>query len=466
MGRIVMVGGGIVGTCAAMMLAKDGHEVTVLERDPMLPPDPATAWDVWEHRGVNQFRQLHYFLPRFRAVVEAELPGLTEAMVAAGGLRYNPLEEIPAEVTGGLQSGDERFVTVTARRPVAEAVVATMAAATPGLTFRRGVSVVGVTTSPGADGVVHVTGVRTADGSEVAADLVVDCAGRRSSMGEWLRAAGSSGPKEMVEDIGFCYYTRHFRSADGSVPAAFGGLLQPYGSVSLLTLPADNGTWGVGIITSSKDAALRWLSDNDTWDRVVRGFPLVAHWIDGEVFTDVDIMTKLEDRQRTYVLDGVPVATGVISLADAWTCTNPSLGRGISIGLVHAAALRALLQGETFDDACALALRWSAITAETVQPLCDETLSFDRHRLAEIEAIIDDRAYVTDDPTWHLGQALECSIMRDPALLRSFLDLVSLTATGAEVFARPGVVDRAVALADPTPPPGPDRAQLLALIGG
>ena len=111
-------------------------------------------------------------------------------------------------------------------------------------------------------------------------------------------------------------------------------------------------------------------------------------------------------------------------------------------------------------------MRWSAITAETVQPLCDETLSFDRHRLAEIEAIINDRAYVTNDPKWHLRQALKCSIMRDPGLLRSFLDLVSLTATGAEVFARPGVVDRAIALADPTPPPGPDRAQLLALIGG
>jgi hypothetical protein len=36
----------------------------------------------------------------------------------------------------------------------------------------------------------------------------------------------------MIEDRGFVYYGRHFRSADGSVPPAFGGLLQHDGSVS------------------------------------------------------------------------------------------------------------------------------------------------------------------------------------------------------------------------------------------
>jgi 2-polyprenyl-6-methoxyphenol hydroxylase-like FAD-dependent oxidoreductase len=464
-GRIVFVGGGIVGTCAAMMLANDGHDVTVLERDPTPPPSPDIAWDEWDRRGVNQFKLLHFFLARFRQVAEAELPGLTEAMIAAGALRMNPLTGIPDAITGGWRDGDERFDTVTARRPVAESVVATMAAATPRVTIRRGVGVCGVLTSTGRDGIVHVTGVRTDDGEQIVADLIVDAGGRRSAMPAWLREAGSPGPNEMIEDSGFVYYGRHFRSDDGSVPPAFGGLLQPYGSVSILTLPADNGTWGVGVVTSSRDAALRGLSDVDCWGKVVSSFPMVAHWIDAEPISDVKVMAKIEDRQRTYVIDGVPVATGVIPLADAWACTNPSLGRGISMGITHAATLRSMLRDTPFDDPRALAIRWSDLTTEHVEPLFADTLSFDRHRLAEIEAVIDGRSYETDDPGWNMSNALATSIMRDPDLLRGFIEVVSLLDRGVNVLSRPGLAERAIALADPTPLPGPDRAELLTLVG-
>jgi 2-polyprenyl-6-methoxyphenol hydroxylase-like FAD-dependent oxidoreductase len=448
-----------------MMLANDGHEVTVLERDPAPPPPPDSAWEDWDRRGVNQFKMLHFFLARFRQVADAELPGLTDAMVAAGALRMNPLVGIPDEITGGWRDGDERFDLVTARRPVAESVVASMAASTPGLDIRRGVAVAGVLTGEGRDGIVHVTGVRTEDGQEVRADLVVDAGGRRSAMSGWLCEAGSPGPKEMLEDSGFVYYGRHYRSADGSIPPAFGGLLQPYGSISILTLPADNGTWGVGIIASSKDPAMRNTMEIDCWENVVRAYPMVAHWIDAEPITDIKLMAKIEDRQRTYVVDDVPVATGVIPLADAWACTNPSLGRGVSIGIVHAAALRSLLREGSLDDPRALAVRWQELTDEQVEPLFADTLAFDRHRLAEIEAIMEGRQYETDDPGWELSNALAASIMRDGDLLRGYIEVVTLLDTGAGVLSRPGLAERALALADPTPLPGLDRAELLTLVG-
>jgi hypothetical protein len=272
-----------------------------------------------------------------------------------------------------------------------------------------------------------------------------------------------TGPAEKIEDSGFIYYARHYRSGDGSVPAMISGLLTPYGSVSVLTLPADNGTWGLGLICSARDRALHNLSHADVWERTVRAFPLVAHWIDAEPITDIQMMAKIEDRQRTFVVDGLPVVTGLVPLGDAWACTNPSLGRGISIGMMHAAALHDLVRDGPVDDARAQAQHWATLTNERVEGFVADTIAFDRHRLAEIDAFVEGRAYETDDPGWGLAKALEASALSDPELLRGFFDVAAVNVRGVDVLSRPGLAEKAITLADPTPPPGPDRAELLAL---
>ena len=55
--------------------------------------------------------------------------------------------------------------------------------------------------------------------------------------------------------------------------------------------------------------------------------------------------------------------------------------------------------------------------------------------------------------------------MRDPDLLRGFIEVALLFDTGVGVMSRPGIAERAIALADPTPLPGLDRAELLSLVG-
>ena len=63
MAEVVIVGGGVVGMGLGMMLARDGHAVTGLERDAQPLPDTAQqAWDDWDRTGVNQFRLAHMFL--------------------------------------------------------------------------------------------------------------------------------------------------------------------------------------------------------------------------------------------------------------------------------------------------------------------------------------------------------------------------------------------------------------------
>jgi len=296
MADIVLTGGGVCGLHAAILLAKDGHRVTVLERDPAPPPESADeAWASWERRGVNQFRLPHFFLARFRILLEREAPEVVAALEEAGALRINPVAEAPDFITGGPREGDGQFESITGRRPVIEAAVARVAAATPGITVRRGVTTAGLVVDDRvrADA-PHAVGVTTEDGEEIRADLVVDATGRRSPLPRWLEAIGARPPTEQLDDSGFVYYGRTFRSRDGSLPAALGPPLQHYDSVSVLALPADNGTWAVAVITSAQDTALRALRDIGTWTNVFGSFPLVAHWLDGEPFEpEIKVMAKI-----------------------------------------------------------------------------------------------------------------------------------------------------------------------------
>jgi 2-polyprenyl-6-methoxyphenol hydroxylase-like FAD-dependent oxidoreductase len=469
MASIVVTGGGAVGLISSMLLADDGHQVLVLERDPAPTPSPAEAWDSWTRRGVNQFRLLHFLLPRFRREAHAALPRVLTALEEAGALRLDLIAGVPDEMTGGARPGDEEMTAVTARRPVAESVFAACAEATPGVTVRRGVAVAGVTTTGAAGtGVPHVTGVRTDEGEEIAADLVVDAGGRRSALPDWLEAAGGRRPVEEIEDSGFVYYGRHFRSDDGSHPPIMGPLLQNYGSISVLTLPADNGTWGMAIIASAADRAVRAVRDVEVWMAVVRSLPFAAHWLDGEPLDDrIQVMAKIEDRHRAFVVDGAPVATGVVAVADAWACTNPSLGRGISMGTMHAVALRDVLRQAASDDPVLLARAWDQATSATVEPWYRATVSFDRHRLADIDAQMRGESYQTDDPGWEMAQALQVAAGLDPDCFRAFLGVVGMLETPADAVARPGVFDKVIELGAQwrqVPAVGPSRDELVATV--
>src|SRR4051812_38285314 len=191
MSTITVLGGGFIGLTTGMLLARDGHRVTVLERDPAAPTTAADAWEDWERPGVGQFRQLHFMLSRWRQEMHEGLPEALDEVLAAGAVRVNPLALAPAERRGPLRPDDDRFETVTARRPVLEAGLAAAASRTPGLTVRRGVGVTGFVPGPSAiPGTPHVAGVHAADGEQIPSELVVDCRGRRSRINDWLLEIG------------------------------------------------------------------------------------------------------------------------------------------------------------------------------------------------------------------------------------------------------------------------------------
>jgi len=505
MGRVVVLGGGMIGQCTAMMLADQGCDVTVLERDDApVPSSSSEAWQAWDRPGVAQFRQPHFLHPAGARILESWLPGVWESLARAQAARFSSLDIMPPFITDrGPQDGDERFVTRTGRRPVLEYAVASVAGQR--LDIRRGTTVAGLLAgapaapaAPPVPGTPHVTGVRLADGTELPADLVVDAMGRRSAMPAWLSGIGAQPPEEEAEDSGFIYYTRFFRPAAGAgVPPYRAGLLTHFECFSLLTLPGDADTWSVTVYLASGDQALKGLRHAGPWTALVEACPMHAHLLQGEPITDVLAMGGVVDRRRRFVVAGAPVVTGVVSVGDAWGCTNPSLGRGITMGLMHAAGTAEVIR-DHLGDPLALALAHDEMTQATVTPWYQNTIQLDRARRAQLQAAAGEPAGAAGgvagaagesagvvgaagkpawagpaagsagaDPAARLQQAFPVAMLYDADVFRAFIEIIGLLALPQEVLSRPGMAERIMKVAadhDEFVVPGPSRAEVLSIL--
>jgi 2-polyprenyl-6-methoxyphenol hydroxylase-like FAD-dependent oxidoreductase len=402
-----------------------------------------------------------------RQLLESHLPDVKEALLRADCVTFDVLATMPPSMTDRRpREGDERFITITGRRPPIEYAFASVAERL--IPVRRGVAVAGLLTGPSAaKGIPHVAGVRTVDGEAVSADLIIDAMGRGSKLPSWLEAVGARRPIEEAETSGFVYYTRYFRSATAMVPLCHAALHTYFQSFSLLTLPGDAGTWSVTEVITSNDQPLKKLRDPKHWTALVAACPLHAHWLDGEPITDVLAMGGVLDRYRRFVVDGVPVATGIVSVGDSWACTNPSLGRGIAMGLMHALGTIEVV-GQHLDDPVALALAQDSMTETRVTPWYRNTIEIDRAWIVRFNALIEGRPEPQPtDPRARVGKALSVAMMYDADLFRAANEIRSLLALPQEVIGRPGLVDRMMEVAsthEAVTPPGPSRKELLDML--
>jgi 2-polyprenyl-6-methoxyphenol hydroxylase-like FAD-dependent oxidoreductase len=465
--KIIICGGGVIGLCAGTMLARDGHSVTVLEADGAAVPSSAgEAWESWDRPGVSQFRQPHNLFARFRMVSDEELPGLTDYLVRAGCIWVDYLDEnsLPPTIADKVSrpcAAALRFVT--GRRPVVERAMAQMAAAEPNLSIRRGVSPRELITGPSAiPGVPHIVGVRSTSGEDIRADLVVDAMGRRSPVRRWIVQAGGRSPIEETVNSNFTYYSQYFSGT--RQPRRIGRPLSPMGNFSILTSHGDNSSWSVTLYTPAKNNVLRTLREPATFHRIVAACPMQAHWLDGKPLTPILPMAGVGDRYRRFIVDGQPVVTGLAVVGDAWACTNPSAGRGLSVGLVHAQVLRKAVRRH-INDPAALATTYDAETERRVAPFYWNQIAADRARIAEMNALLDGTPTPDPDPVLSKFFALAS---QDADVFRTLVETMLCVAHLDEVLARPCVaakMARFEGAVSPLPVPI-DRTRLLGLLEG
>ena len=111
------------------------------------------------------------------------------------------------------------------------------------------------------------------------------------------------------------------------------------------------------------------------------------------------------------------------------------------------------------DQPGELSEAFAEATDDVVEPWWKSTLSFDRHRLAEMAAIAEGGTYRPDDPAFEIGKALGVAAGKDPDVLRASVDIAFVLDLPEVVLARPGIMDKVIELGADWRDGPSDRAQ-------
>jgi len=388
--KIVIVGGSAAGMFAALVLARAGHEILLLERESLEPAfDVESAAACALRPGAPQIPQPHIIMARCRELLAEHLADVHAALLDAG-VSVAPLstQMAPTLADKSPRPGDERLTLLMTRRSTLDWVLRRTVAREPRVTLHSGTRVTGLLARPGAP--PHVTGVQTQSGASIFAELVVDATGCRSPIDSWLKEIGAPPTHMERAECGIAYFSRHYRFRPGVSPPGLPTtrIVAALDEFNIGIWGADNGKMQMAIAPLAVDHRFRPARDPEIFTAVLRTVPTYAAWLDAlEPITGIFTMGGLQNTLRRFVVDGAPVVTGLHALGDSVCTTNPTLGRGLSFALWESLALRDILR-DLPQDWTAQALAMDAFVTRNIAPFYEEQASVDAARMAMLRHAI------------------------------------------------------------------------------
>jgi 2-polyprenyl-6-methoxyphenol hydroxylase-like FAD-dependent oxidoreductase len=439
-----VIGGSAAGIFASLLLARNGHDVLLVDQDALeLATDLESAARSALRASAPQIVHPHFLIARCRELLSEVLPDVLEALLVAGGSPVPLPMRMPLTLSDrDSRPGDERLTTLATRRSTLDWVLRRVVSCEPRVTIRHASKVEGLLARSGNP--PHVLGVRTGSG-DIAADMVVDACGRRSAIHTWLDGIGAREPAAWWAECGLAYYTRHHRVRPGAqLPASSTSrLIAMMDQFTALLSGADNGVMQLAVIPLATDRRFRNLRNPEVHTAVLRSVPGFASWLDGlEPITDVYVMAGLHNTMRRLVVDGTPVATGLAAIGDSVCSTNPTLARGLALALQGALDLVRSIS-EHQEDWKAQAQHLDFLIGDHVHPFYTDQASIDSERLAVLRHNIDGAPApetpppITDRVTF---TQLRTAAMFDPTAFRGFWEIMGMTRSPEEIYHDPRIV--------------------------
>ena len=442
--RITITGGGAGGLFTALVLARSGHEVTLLEQVRLRPAaDAESAAAVAYRPTAPQVVQPHAVMARCRELLRDRLPDVYQSLLAAGVVEAPISDWMPDTLADRSPwPGDERLTPLMTRRSTLDWVLQKAVLTEPGVTVRDRVQVVGLVTRPGRP--PHVIGLRT-DQGQFSSDLVIDASGRRTPIDRWLSEIGTRSTAIRSAECGLTYFSRHYRIRPGTVPPGprTTRIVAGLDEFTLAVFGADNGAMQLAIIPLAVDSRFRRLKDPDVFTAVLRTIPACESWLQAlDPISAVFQMTGPRNTLRRLVVDGDPVVTGLHAIGDSVCTTNPTFGRGLSLAMWGAADLSEVIDKHA-DNPTEQALALDQRIAAHLAPYYEEQAAVDAARLSTLRhTVFGDPAPPAPplDSDRITFTQLRVAASYDPTAFRAFWRLMFMLSLPDDVYGDPRIV--------------------------